>query len=91
MKYTVVLLPDPDGGYTAVVPALPGCVSEGEFVAETLDMVSEAISLYLESAKAHGEEVPTEEKGVLVGTVDVASGHRWAKEVHSSSKSVPGA
>jgi len=45
MKYTVVLLPDPEGGYAAFVPALPACVSEGESVAETLDMVSEAISL----------------------------------------------
>lgn len=71
MKYTVVLLADAEKGYTALVPALPGCLSEGDTVEEALDMVAEAISLYLESAQAHGEEVPVELPGTLVGDVEV--------------------
>jgi antitoxin HicB len=71
MKYTIVLLADPEKGYTAVVPALPGCISEGDSVEEALDMVSEAISLYLESAQEHGEEVPLEIPGTLIGEVEV--------------------
>ena len=71
MKYTVVLLADPEIGYTATVPALPGCVSEGDSVEEALDMVSEAISLYLESAREHGEEIPHEKPGTIIGEVEV--------------------
>ncbi len=71
MRYTVVLPADKDKGYTAVVPALPGCVSEGDSVVETLDMVAEAAFLYLESAKDHGEEISVELAGTLVGEVEI--------------------
>ena len=71
MKYTVVLLADEEKGYTAIVPALPGCLSEGDSVEEALDMVAEAISIYLESAKEHGEEIPTELPGTLIGEVEI--------------------
>lgn len=71
MKYTVVLLADSTKGYTALVPALPGCLSEGDTVEEALGMVAEAISLYLESAQEHGEETPAELPGTLVGEVEV--------------------
>jgi len=30
MRYTVILEQEPDGGYVATVPALPGCVSQGD-------------------------------------------------------------
>jgi len=48
MKLRVVLEPSDDGGYTAVVPALPGCISEGETREEALDNIQEAIRLYVE-------------------------------------------
>jgi predicted RNase H-like HicB family nuclease len=48
MKFKVVLEPSDEGGYTAYVPSLPGCISEGEGVHEALANISEAISLYLE-------------------------------------------
>lgn len=35
-------------GYTAYVPALPGCISEGETKKETEKNIKEAIKLYLE-------------------------------------------
>jgi predicted RNase H-like HicB family nuclease len=71
MKYTIVLLADGEKGYTALVPALPGCLSEGDSVEEALDMVGEAIALYLQSAQDHGEEVHVEIPGTLIGEVDV--------------------
>ena len=49
---------DEDGAYVAEVPSLPGCVSQGTTRAEALDNVREAIALYLESLKAHGDPVP---------------------------------
>jgi len=47
MKLHIVLEPSDEGGYTATVPALPGCVSEGETRREALTNVREAIRLYL--------------------------------------------
>jgi len=48
MKFKVVLEPSEEGGYTVYVPALPGCVSEGETIEEALKNIKEAIELYLE-------------------------------------------
>ena len=48
MKLKIVLEASDEGGYTAYVPNLPGCVSEGETTEEALDNVREAIDLYLE-------------------------------------------
>ena len=48
MTIRVVLEPSEDGGYTVIVPALPGCISEGDTRDEALANVREAIALYLE-------------------------------------------
>jgi predicted RNase H-like HicB family nuclease len=48
MKIRVVLEPSGEGGYTAYVPSLPGCISEGEDAQEALANIQEAIELYLE-------------------------------------------
>jgi predicted RNase H-like HicB family nuclease len=48
MKLRIVLEPSEEGGYTAFVPALPGCISEGNSKDEALRNVREAIELYLE-------------------------------------------
>ncbi len=48
MKIKVVLEPSDEGGYTAHVPSLPGCISEGETMEEAMANIQEAIALYLE-------------------------------------------
>jgi predicted RNase H-like HicB family nuclease len=48
MRFKIVLEPSDEGGYTAYVPSLPGCISEGETVEEALTNIREAIELYLE-------------------------------------------
>lgn len=48
MRLRVILEPSDEGGYTVYVPALPGCVSEGETKEEALQNIREAIELYLE-------------------------------------------
>ena len=48
MKLKVILEPSDDGGYTVYVPALPGCLSEGDTKEEALKNIREAIELYLE-------------------------------------------
>jgi len=48
MKLRVILEPSEEGGYTVTVPALPGCISEGDTKEEALRNIREAIELYLE-------------------------------------------
>src|SRR5579864_1341651 len=60
MRYTVVLEQEEDGGYVASVPALPGCVSQGDNRAEALNNIREAIELYVEDCRAAGDPVPNE-------------------------------
>lgn len=48
MKLKIVLEPSKEGGYTVVVPSLPGCISEGDTREEALKNIREAIALYLE-------------------------------------------
>jgi predicted RNase H-like HicB family nuclease len=56
-----VLEPDlDDGGYTVTVPALPGCITQGESLFEALAMARDAISCWIASAVKHGEPVPEE-------------------------------
>jgi len=56
--YKLRLLPEPEGGYTVFVPALPGCITYGESIDEALSMAKEAISLYVEELTERGEPVP---------------------------------
>jgi len=48
MKLNVVFEPSDEGGYTVYVPALPGCISEGDTYEEAMTNIKEAIELYLE-------------------------------------------
>ena len=48
MKIKAILEPSEDGGYTAYVPSLPGCISEGDTREEAQNNIQEAIALYLE-------------------------------------------
>ncbi len=51
MNLRVVLEPSDEGGFTVWVPALPGCISEGETSEEALANIREAVELYLEPAE----------------------------------------
>lgn len=57
-EYDVVLAPEDEGGFSVSVPALPGCISQGETREEALAMVREAIEVYIESLLAHDDPVP---------------------------------
>ncbi len=70
LNYTVIFQKEPEGGYTAIVPSLPGCVTYGENLEKAKKMVQEAIELYLESLKKHNEEIPRQEE-VFYGQVSV--------------------
>ncbi len=58
LGYRIQLRKEPEGGYTVTVPSLPGCMTYGETVEEAVKMAQEAIEVYLESLREHGEEIP---------------------------------
>ncbi len=60
MVYTVVLLREDVGGYSVLVPALPGCFSQGDTVPEALQNAREAIHCHLASLTQHDEEAPAD-------------------------------
>ena len=72
LNYTVIFQKEPEGGYTAIVPTLAGCVTYGKDLEEAKKMAKEAIELYLESLKEHNEELPKQEE-VFYGQISVAS------------------
>ena len=49
MELTIVLEPQEEGGFTAYVPSLPGCISEGNTKEEAIKNIKEAVELYLEA------------------------------------------
>jgi len=60
-RYTIHLIPAEEGGYTVTVPALRGCVTEGDTYEEAIAMAHEAIGLYLQSLRDDGEPIPVED------------------------------
>jgi antitoxin HicB len=56
--YKVRLKQEPEGGYTVIVPALPGCISYGENVEQALAMAKEAIEGYISVLEENGESIP---------------------------------
>ncbi len=58
MKYRVLIEKDEDGVFTAEVPNLPGCITQGATRDEALANSREAIAAYLESLEAHDDPVP---------------------------------
>ena len=71
--YSIVVDPDPDGGFTVTVPALPGCITQGESIEECLAHAQEAIELYIEDLVASGEPIPEERQPPQVLKVTVAA------------------
>lgn len=70
-KFTAIFEPAEEGGYTVIVPSLPGCVTEGDTLEEAVEMAKDAISAYVESLKKHKEPIPCERSSSFVGVIDV--------------------
>ncbi|MBI3337448.1 MAG: type II toxin-antitoxin system HicB family antitoxin [Candidatus Staskawiczbacteria bacterium] len=61
-KYNIIFRPEPEGGFTAIVPSLPGCVTYGKNLSEAKKMAIDAIKGYIVSLKKHKEPIPTDEE-----------------------------
>ncbi len=64
VKYPFVIYPAKEGGYVAEVPALKGCLAQGETLQETLDEIAAVTKLWIETAKSHGQKLPNVQKEI---------------------------
>jgi len=70
--FTVIFQPAEEGGYNVIVPALPGCFTQGETLDEAQRMAEDAIRLYCHSLSVDGEKIP-QEHGQFVGRIQVSA------------------
>lgn len=70
LSYQAVFHPEPEGGFTVLIPALPGCITYGKTLDEARKMAREAIEVFVEDMIADGEPVP-EPDNAYFGTVQV--------------------
>ena len=72
--YTIILEPDTEeGGYTVTVPALPGCITQGDTLETCIERAKEAIAGYIESLAAEGMPIPEETERPQMITINVAA------------------
>jgi len=69
-RYNVIFKPEPEGGFTVIVPSLPGCVTYGKDLTEARTMVEDAIRAYIASLRKHNESIPSDDD-VLTSVVDI--------------------
>jgi predicted RNase H-like HicB family nuclease len=58
LTYKILLTKEPEGAYTATVPALPGCITYGDNIDHAIAMAKEAIELYIEQLQDKGDPIP---------------------------------
>jgi predicted RNase H-like HicB family nuclease len=69
-RYRVILQPAEEGGYTVFVPALLGCISEGDTKKEALANIEEAIQGWIEVSRTYGDTIPPSD--IIEEMVEVA-------------------
>mgnify|MGYP002685389873 CR=1 FL=1 len=58
LTYNIIFRPEPEGGFTVLVPSLPGCITYGKDLQEAKKMAIDAIKGYVSSLKKHKEPIP---------------------------------
>lgn len=64
MNYPIVIYPCDEGGYVAEVPALQGCLAQGDTLPETLEELEIIMNLWIETAKRKGHILPDVEGAI---------------------------
>lgn len=66
-KYEVIIYwSEPDSAYIAEAPELRGCMAHGDSHEAALGNLRDAMSLWIETARQHGDEVPKPKGGRLI-------------------------
>lgn len=69
INYRVHLEPEPEGGFTVTVPALPGCITYGETYTLAVERAQEAIEGFLETLVQLGKPIPEESISTPIDTL----------------------
>ena len=78
-RYTALLYREQEeGGYSAVVPSLPGCFTQGDTIDEAVANAREAIQGHVASLEELGRDVPEESAPPSIVTVEVAGSRQPA-------------
>jgi antitoxin HicB len=72
LQFNAIFQPEPEGGFTVIVPSLPGCVSYGKNLKEAKIMAIDAVEAYIVSLKKHKEPIPIDKES-FIGRIDVPS------------------
>jgi predicted RNase H-like HicB family nuclease len=64
MNYPMVIYPCEEGGFVAEIPALKGCLAQGETLEETLEELRIVKELWLQTAQKNGRTLPDVEKAM---------------------------
>ena len=70
IHYNLIFKPETEGGFTVIVPSLPGCVTYGKDLKQAKEMARDAISGYIYSLKKHKEPIPSDADS-FVTTIDI--------------------
>ena len=70
LRYNIIFKEEPEGGFTATVPSLPGCITYGKDLTEAKKMATDAIKGYIASLKKHKEPIPNDEESFF-SAVDI--------------------
>ncbi len=65
MQFNIIFQPEPEGGFTAIVPSLPGCITYGSNLQEAKKMAVDAIFGYIASVKKHKEKISSDEESFI--------------------------
>jgi antitoxin HicB len=76
-RYNIILRPEPEGGFTVMVPALPGCITYGKNLLEAKNMARDAIQAYISSLEKHHEQLPTDEES-FISSITIKKSSRTA-------------
>ncbi|MBU4016247.1 type II toxin-antitoxin system HicB family antitoxin [Patescibacteria group bacterium] len=71
LEYTVIFEPAEEGGYVASVPALPGCVTQGDTFEDAVVMIKDAMEGYLELLKEEKQDIPQEKSDVVITKISI--------------------
>ena len=79
LHYNLIFRPELEGGFTVIVPSLPGCVTYGKNLEEAKEMARDAIEGYLYSLKKHKETIPSDVDN-FVTTIDIETEKQLSKK-----------
>ena len=78
LRYNVIMRPEAEGGFTVLVPSLPGCVTYGHDLREAKEMAVDAIKGYIKSLKKHHEPIPVPDSESFFTSVELKQQSAYA-------------